>query len=81
MWKLCRLRGAAAPQDYMRVNAPCDDVRALPGRLAELGGAGVGILLKIETRCALLELPNIILAAMRGPSVGVMIALGDLAAD
>jgi len=56
-------------------------VRALQKRLAELGGEGVGVILKIETRRALLELPNIILAAMRGPSVGVMIARGDLAVE
>ena len=56
-------------------------IRALQKRLAELGSEGVGVILKIETRRALLELPNIILAAMRGPSVGVMIARGDLAVE
>ncbi|HWS87554.1 MAG TPA: pyruvate kinase [Pyrinomonadaceae bacterium] len=56
-------------------------VRALQKRLAELGGEGVGLVLKIETGRALRELPNIILAAMRSPSVGVMIARGDLAVE
>lgn len=56
-------------------------VRALQKRLAALGGEGVGVVLKIETRRAFLELPNIILAAMRGPSVGVMIARGDMAVE
>ncbi len=55
-------------------------VRALQKRLSSLGG-GVGLVLKIETGRALRELPNIILAAMRGPSVGVMIARGDLAVE
>jgi pyruvate kinase len=57
------------------------DVQALQARLAELGGASPGILLKIETRSAFDQLPNIILAAMRGPSFGVMIARGDLAVE
>ena len=57
------------------------DVRALQTRLARLGGAGLGLVLKIETRRALRELPNLILAAMRSPSVGVMIARGDLAVE
>lgn len=56
-------------------------VRALQRHLARLGGAGVGLVLKIETRRALRELPNVILAAMRSPSVGVMIARGDLAVE
>jgi pyruvate kinase len=56
-------------------------VRALQRRLARLGGTGVGLVLKIETRRALRELPNIILAAMHSPAVGVMIARGDLAVE
>jgi pyruvate kinase len=56
-------------------------VRALQKHLARLGGAGVGLVLKVETRRALRELPNIILAAMHSPSVGVMIARGDLAVE
>src|SRR5215207_2480021 len=38
-------------------------VRALQRRLAKLSGAGVGLVLKVETRRALRELLNIILAA------------------
>lgn len=56
-------------------------VRALQRHLANLGGTGVGLVLKIETRRALRELPNIILAAMRSPAAGVMIARGDLAVE
>ena len=57
------------------------DVRALQKRLKGLGGEGVGLVLKIETGRALRELPNIILAAMRSPAAGVMIARGDLAVE
>ena len=56
-------------------------VRALQKRLAMIGGSGVGLVLKIETRRAVRELPEIILAAMRSPCVGVMIARGDLAVE
>lgn len=57
------------------------DVRALQSRLAELGGSRLGLVLKIETRRAFERLPDLILAAMRSPSAGVMIARGDLAVE
>ena len=41
----------------------------------------LGIVLKIETRRAFEMLPPLLLAAMRGPAVGVMIARGDLAVE
>jgi len=50
-------------------------------RLAELGGQELGIVLKIETRRAFDNLPSLLLAAMRSPSSGVMIARGDLAVE
>ena len=58
-----------------------DDVRALRQRLAELGAAHVGLIVKVETRRAFEHLPEILLAAMTGPAAGVMIARGDLAIE
>jgi pyruvate kinase len=57
------------------------DVAELQGRLGELGGERLGIVLKIETTKAFEELPNLLLTAMRSPRVGVMIARGDLAVE
>jgi pyruvate kinase len=57
------------------------DVRQLLERLGELGGQHLGVVLKIETRKAFDNLPNLILAAMNMRSVGVMIARGDLAVE
>jgi pyruvate kinase len=57
------------------------DVQELQRRLEELGGTNLGIILKIETRRAFEELANLLLAAMRSPSVGIMIARGDLAIE
>ena len=56
-------------------------IHELQARLAELGGERLGIVLKIETRKAFEELPKLLLAAMRSPRVGVMIARGDLAVE
>lgn len=58
-----------------------EDVEALHARLAALNRADLGVILKIETRRAFDRLPEILLAAMRGPRVGVMIARGDLAVE
>jgi len=57
------------------------DVHELQTRLAELGGEKLGIILKIETREGFEQLPRLLLAAMRSPAVGVMIARGDLAIE
>lgn len=57
------------------------DVFELQERLSGLGGEGLGIVLKIETRTAFEELPALLLAAMRSPAAGVMIARGDLAIE
>lgn len=57
------------------------DVRALRQRLADLGASQLGLILKIETRRGFEHLPEILLAAMVGPSAGVMIARGDLAVE
>ncbi len=57
------------------------DVVELQEKLAEVGGAHLGIVLKIETREAFEQLPSMLFAAMRSPSVGIMIARGDLAVE
>lgn len=57
------------------------DVQELQKHLALLGGKQLGIVLKIETRRAFEELANLLLAVMRSPSAGVMIARGDLAVE
>jgi pyruvate kinase len=43
--------------------------------------SGIGIVLKIETRRGFEQLPQLLLAVMRAPSAGVMIARGDLAIE
>jgi pyruvate kinase len=57
------------------------DVRQLLEHPEELGGQHLGLILKIETRKGFDNLPNLILAAMRTRSVGIMIARGDLAVE
>ena len=57
------------------------DVAALQTELARLNASEIGIMLKIETRTAFEHLPAILLQAMRGGTVGVMIARGDLAVE
>ncbi|HEX8952033.1 MAG TPA: pyruvate kinase, partial [Polyangia bacterium] len=57
------------------------DVLALQERLEALGRRDLGVVLKIETRDAFEHLPELLLAAMRRPVVGVMIARGDLAVE
>jgi len=58
-----------------------EDVDALEAHLARLGRPDIGLLLKIETRKAFDNLPLLVLAAMRRPAAGVMIARGDLAVE
>ena len=57
------------------------DVEALEEHLERLGRPDIGIMLKIETRQAFDNLPLLVLAAMRRPAAGVMIARGDLAVE
>ena len=57
------------------------DVAELQQRLAEVHGQHLGVVLKIETRRAFDELPNLLLTAMHSPCAGVMIARGDLAVE
>jgi pyruvate kinase len=58
-----------------------DDVIQLQKELVRLGGEKVGILLKIETLPAFRHFPRLLLAAMRSPKIGVMIARGDMAIE
>ncbi len=57
------------------------DVEELQRQVAALTGRDLGIVLKIETRRAFEELANLLLAVMRSPAAGVMIARGDLAIE
>ncbi len=57
------------------------DIEALLDAVGRLGRDNVGIVLKIETRQAFEQLPQLLLTAMRWPRVGVMIARGDLAVE
>ncbi len=58
-----------------------DDVTALQGHLEALGGAHLGIVLKVETVRGFARLPAMLLAAMASERVGVMVARGDLAVE
>ncbi|WP_369827610.1 pyruvate kinase [Mycobacterium sp. E2989] len=57
------------------------DVERLLDELDRLDGHRLGVVLKIETRRAFEDLPQLLLTAMRRPRVGVMIARGDLAVE
>jgi pyruvate kinase len=65
---------------YSFVRRP-SDVHLLQTELAKVNGAGLGIVLKIETRKAIERLPLLMLAVMRSSHAGVMIARGDLAVE
>lgn len=58
-----------------------DDVDRLREELQRLGASDLGMVLKIENRQAFENLPRILLAGLRSPPVGVMIARGDLAVE
>jgi pyruvate kinase len=53
-----------------------DDVRMLDEELTNIGATKLGIVLKIETHQAFQNLPELVLAAMCRPRIGVMIARG-----
>jgi pyruvate kinase len=63
---------------FVRTDA---DVHQLLEYLEALGGQHLGLILKIETRKGFDNLPQLILAAMRTRSLGIMIARGDLAVE
>jgi pyruvate kinase len=58
-----------------------EHVAELDARLRELGGERLGMVLKIETQQAFEQLPSLLLATMKFPCDGVMIARGDLAVE
>jgi len=55
-----------------------EDIATLSARLQELGAADKGVVLKIESRQAFEALPELLMAALRLPRSGLMIARGDL---
>lgn len=57
------------------------DIYMLEDRLDEMDGQHLGVVLKIENRAAFDHLPELLLAALRSPPVGVMVARGDLAVE
>ena len=57
------------------------DVRQLLDELRRHGDGDTGVVLKIETRQAFEQLPQLVLTAMRRRRVGVMIARGDRAVE
>lgn len=57
------------------------DIDALRSRLDALGAHEIGVILKIETRRAFENLPELLLSAMASRTAGVMIARGDLAVE
>jgi pyruvate kinase len=57
------------------------DIGQLHDHLVRLDATELGIVLKIENRTAFEHLPDLLLAGMRGPRLGVMIARGDLAVE
>ncbi|MFN0051526.1 MAG: pyruvate kinase [Planctomycetales bacterium] len=65
---------------YSFVRRP-EDVHRLQSELAVLGRPDMPIILKIENRQSFARLPSLLLAAMRSPLAGVMIARGDLAVE
>jgi pyruvate kinase len=58
-----------------------EDVLTLEERLHELDAGHLGIVLKVENAAAFRNLPRILLASLRSPPVGVMVARGDLAVE
>jgi pyruvate kinase len=57
------------------------DVNALRRELRRLDQSDIGIILKIETRPAFDNLPEILLTSLETGTIGVMIARGDLAVE
>jgi pyruvate kinase len=62
------------------VQRPADLLR-LEDELTSRGAQHLGIVLKIETRRAFQNLPALLLAGLRSPPIGVMVARGDLAVE
>ncbi|MEO5372528.1 MAG: pyruvate kinase [Magnetococcus sp. DMHC-1] len=58
-----------------------EDIYALESRLQELNAQHLGVVIKIENAAAVDRLPALLLAALRSPPVGIMMARGDLAVE
>lgn len=58
-----------------------EDVAYLQQQLKTLGREDIGIVLKIENRASLSNLPALLFQAMQSPNIGVMTARGDLAVE
>src|SRR5690606_21944569 len=56
-------------------------VEELQQAMQELGADEIGIMLKIETKAAFSNLPQLLLTLMRKHPAGIMIARGDLAVE
>jgi len=57
------------------------DIKLLQKHLHRLDAEKIGIVLKIETRAAFENLPDLLFTLLHSQNVGVMIALGDLAVE
>jgi pyruvate kinase len=57
------------------------DVHSLHRHLGRLGAKHIGVILKIETGQAFENLPQLLLASLCAPPVGVMVARGDLGVE
>lgn len=57
------------------------DIELLQKQLKRLKAENLGIVMKIETRAAFENLPELLFSLIRSPTVGVMIARGDLAVE
>lgn len=57
------------------------DVESLIEELGRLGASSTGIVLKIETKRAFEGLPELLLAGMRHPPLGIMVARGDMGVE
>jgi pyruvate kinase len=57
------------------------DIDDLLREIAKLSASQLGIILKIETKTAFDQLPDLLLSAMRQPPIAVMIARGDLGVE
>jgi pyruvate kinase len=58
-----------------------EDVEAVEQAMTDLGARHLGLVLKIETPQGFANLPRILLAGLRAPSLGVLLARGDLAVE
>lgn len=61
--------------------ASAEDVTLVGERIRRAGKPGFGMILKLETRAAVSDLPEILFKALKYEPVGIMIARGDLAVE